>query len=584
MYKNQKTYFSDTITATPRDVIEKSNKIISERQNRKPQKIKVITKEKKKVKGVKELEREKLMKLYGKNNNMISLLILLLKRGENKKEKKQYKSKRIYGRGGYKQKGNDYLTKTQLDKQRKTETTKADKIKKDEVAFKESSKLLKQATNPNISPSQRQLLLEQAEKIASDRITEEEFEKYKGYVSGASAEPPTKRAVLDIKEAVQKEITKSEEFKREQLKKKQNEGRLKTKAEKDKRYKEFIDDIVFSEIIPKEERDDYFKRFKLDNPDISKPSYDSFMKLFNPKYSEFKKNFQDEGQQQAKKISKVQQRKLKIKEFIEAIKFTEQPSKRDLKKLVDDFKVKYPDIKNQPSKNELQSFIKITSVSDSGSEISKSADDMYLEVDDFINSNFKDKPSKDQVDIGLEKLTDFLSEKELEKSKTTKKEDKEKISKSIIYGTEQLALLTQRGQVISELDKRYPIEDLKQRKLPNFKDFSIYDDDYETEYLKRIKKEGAKVGTNYPELEYLGTPVKGSDSSSASEPAPEYVPDEEELEQSDQSILESPSQIRRQNQGRFDSESEQESSSSSSDSVGGVGGNLGDAIKAALGE
>lgn len=51
MYKNQKTYFSDTITATPRDVIEKSNKIISERQNRKPQKIKVITKEKKKLKA-----------------------------------------------------------------------------------------------------------------------------------------------------------------------------------------------------------------------------------------------------------------------------------------------------------------------------------------------------------------------------------------------------------------------------------------------------------------------------------------------------------------------------------------------------
>jgi hypothetical protein len=307
------------------------------------------------------------------------------------------------------------------------------------------------------------------------------------------------------------------------------------------------------------------------------------MKLFNPKYSEFKKNFQDEGQEQAKKISKVQQRKIKIKEFIEAIKFTEQPSKRDLKKLVDEFKVKYPDIKNIPSKNELQSFVKITSVSDSGSEISKSSDDMFLEVDDFINSNFKDKPSKNQVDIGLEKLTDFLSEKELEKSKTTKKEDKEKISKSITYGSEQLALLTQRGQVISELDKRYPIEDLKQEKLPNFKDFSIYDDDYETEYLKRIKKEGAKVGTNYPELEYLGTPVKGSDSSSASEPAPEYVPDAEELEQSeqsDQSILESPSQIRRQNQGQFDSES----ASSSSDSVGGVGGNLGDAIKAALGE
>ena len=421
MYKNQKYYFTEP--KFPDAVVLKSNKIISERINRKPQKIKLVKKEKKKVKGIKELEREKLMKLYGKNNNMIALLILLLKRADNKKDTKKYKSKGTYGRGGYRRKGNNYQTKTELDKQRKTETSKADKIKKDEQAFKASSKLLKEATNPNISPSQRKLLLEQAEKIAQDRITEEEFEKYKGYVSGASAEAPTKRAVLDIKVAVEKEIALQGDKNKAQLKEKQNKGRLDKKLEKDKRYKEFIDDIIFQDILSREDRDDFFKRFKTDNPDISKPSYDGFMKLFNPKYSDFKQNYQFVGQQQAKKISLIEKRKLKIKGFVESIKFSQNPSNKEIRDLVAKFKSDNPDIKNQPTQNEIISFIKISPGSDSGSD--KSQNNIQTDFDDMVNSTFKDN-SHTGMDDKLEKVKEYISKKENEKDKEQDKDKKKK--------------------------------------------------------------------------------------------------------------------------------------------------------------
>lgn len=568
MYKNQKYYFTEP--RFPDAVVLKSNKIIKEKINRKPQKIKVVKKdkkEKKKVKGIKELEREKLMKLYGKNNNMIALLILLLKRADNKKDKKQYKSKNIYGRGGWKRKGNNYQTKAQLDKERKEQTSRADKIAKDEKAFKESSKLLKQATNPNISPSQKKLLLEQAEKIASDRITEEEFEKYKGYVSGASAEPPTKKAVLDIKTAVEKEIAKSEEERVRKLKEKQNQGRLQKKLEKEKRYKEFIDDIVFTQLIPKEERDDFFERFKTDNPDITGPSYDGFMKIFNTKYKEFSKDVAKIGQDEAIKKGKVETRKTKMKDFIESIKFTEQPSKRRLKELVAEFKAKHPEVKNQPSKNELLNFVKITSVSDDGSEISQQSKDEYItDFDELVDKTFSNTPDRRNVQDGLESIQEFLTEKELEKSKTGDKELKKKLGSAITYGYEQLSLLTNRAKIIEYLDKSYPIEELNKSKLPDFKDFSVYDDDYENQYLKRIKKYAKRFGRDIPELDYIDI---DSDSS------------ESEYDSRSESKLETASEGSSDSSG---SEPTEESSTKSSDSAAGVGGDIGSAIKAALGE
>ena len=68
MYKNQKQYFSKPII--PKDVIEKS--VIKIKKSSKPKKNKIKTRTKvvikEKSKGVKQMEREKLMKTYGKNH------------------------------------------------------------------------------------------------------------------------------------------------------------------------------------------------------------------------------------------------------------------------------------------------------------------------------------------------------------------------------------------------------------------------------------------------------------------------------------------------------------------------------------
>ena len=305
MYKNQQRYF--TKISIPVDVIDKSNRIIKERIDRKPQKLVIKKKvDVKKKKGIKELEREKLMKLYGKSNNMISLLIFLLKRGENKKDKTQYKPKSQYGRRGYR-KGNNYQTKSQLDKERKDKSKKADIIAKDKKAFTDAGKLIQKANSPTSTPNQRQLYLQQAEKIAKDRLVEADYEKYSKYVSGPSAEISA-RKVLDVKEAVEKELQKADIDRKKELKERQNLGREKAKKEKDESYGKFIDLINFEEKLKPVEREKFYEEYKNDYPDILKPSKITFMNLLNKKYKVFVDSIEEVGIEAVVKESKKEKR------------------------------------------------------------------------------------------------------------------------------------------------------------------------------------------------------------------------------------------------------------------------------------
>ena len=96
MYKNQKIYFSKPII--PNETLNKS--LIKINKPKPKKQIKIKKKEEQiKPKSSKQIETEKLLKIYGKNNNMISLLIYLLKRKDE--TKKRYKTKSTY-RMGYK--------------------------------------------------------------------------------------------------------------------------------------------------------------------------------------------------------------------------------------------------------------------------------------------------------------------------------------------------------------------------------------------------------------------------------------------------------------------------------------------------
>ena len=196
MYKNQKRYFSKPII--PPEVIEKSMVKIRTQQKPKKSKIKSKTKViiKQKTKKQKEIEKEKLLKLYGKNNNLISLLIYLLKRRDEKIPKSKYKRKGTYGRGGYK-KGKQYQTRMEVDKERLKE-------KKDIDKKKTFNKLAKIAEEAKKEPSDvlKAKKLKEAEDIANQYLTDLDYEKYSKFLTEEERRP---QAILGIKKAIEEE-------------------------------------------------------------------------------------------------------------------------------------------------------------------------------------------------------------------------------------------------------------------------------------------------------------------------------------------------------------------------------------------
>ena len=579
MYKNQQTYFPSAginLNTIPEKVIDKS--IIKIKSDRKPQKIKKIKKDviKKKTKGIKELEREKLMKLYGKNNNMISLLIFLLKRKDDKKDKdkKQYKSKRAYGRGGYK-KGNQYQTKTQLDKERKTDVKKAEEIQKNNKTFKETSKLLQKAQDPLTTQTEREQLIKQAEKLAKERLTDLDFEKYGGYVSGPE-EQKSARAILDIKEAVEKEKLASNEERIKLLKAKQNQGRLDKKAEKDQSYIDYIAQYRFVDKLSQKDKIKIFEDYKTQNPQIDKPSKVGFLNLFQEKYKEFEEQVDLKGQAQVLKEGKEKDRLEKLEYFIKAIGDVDGfgskvPSNKQVKKAIDEFVAQFPDIKKLPTKKEvkdIQAQHLAEQVPIIGAPSSVSGDSNistnFKKVDDILEG---DVNNYDDTKKNIDKVQEYLSKLEQKEFKQEDDEKRKTIEKEITGGYESLSTYKKRADILEAIESKYPVDEIG---MPNFKDFTIGDDEYEANIFTKLTR---LKGYDFPELsQYVddfssetsdissdssGRPLSGSTARAAQEArararATDNPP-------SVQSVLENPDQIRREREGRFGSESDSKS-------------------------
>jgi len=180
MYKNQKTYFSKP--NIPQEVIEKS---IIKMNKPKPKKQKTKSKVvDKKEKSLKQQNIDKLMKTYGKNNNMISLLIYLLKHKDQ--GKRQYKTKSSY-RMGYK-KGNSYTTKAQLTKERKKE----DKAQEGKAVHSKISQKIAEANKSKLQGDSRKEaeLLKQALKISEDYLTTEDYDNYGKFLTAEERKNP----------------------------------------------------------------------------------------------------------------------------------------------------------------------------------------------------------------------------------------------------------------------------------------------------------------------------------------------------------------------------------------------------------
>ena len=518
MYKNQKIYFPTAganMNNIPNKVIDKSIKKII--KDRKPQKVIKIKKDKpkpKKTKGIKELEKEKLMKLYGKNNNMISLLIFLLKRKDEKKDKKTYKRKSTYGRGGYK-KANQYQTKTQLDKERKAESKKEENLKKNNTTFKSVDKLIQKAQAPLTTQTEREKLIQEAEKIAKARITELDYQKYSGYIGGEEEEK-TARAILSIKEAVEKEGSKNQTEKIRLLKEAQNKGRKLKQDEKEKRYIDYIAKFIFTEKLTEDKiKGEIFQDFKDQNPDIIKPSKVGFLNLFKIDYKKFLEDFDIKGQEQILKEGKEKDRLEKVNSFIRIQNYSEKPSKNQLNQLIADFETNYPMFK-KPTKKEFKSiYAEIEKEQEDVESVSSNDSD---DIDRLLSKNYK---TIENVDSNIDKFKELLTQKEVKQHKELNKEKNQKLEKQITEGYEDLNNIIKRGEVLRAISKRYPIEEIKD--LPDFTDFSIENKDYETEILTGIAN---LTGYDFTELnEY-----KDSDKSVSSKESEIVLRTDEEKE------------------------------------------------------
>ena len=471
MYKNQKQYFSKPII--PEDVIEKS--VIKIKKSSKPKKNKIKTRTKvvikEKSKGVKQMEREKLMKTYGKNNNMISLLILLLKRGDDKKDKKQYKPKSTYKRGGYK-KQNQYQTRSQVDKERNKGKTK----KQTEDFFKNTSKDLKEA-DKETSEVLKKAKLKKIDEDVAKFLTDLDYETYG---KGLSPEDRQPRIILELKKTAEESVLKAEEERKLNLKKAQNKGRDEAKLKKDKIYTDFVDGIVFTDKMSKAERSVFFDTFKADNPDFTKAKKGIFDKFLDTKYKIFRDSLKTES------IEDVNKRELKIKrdnlikQFVEDKNVT-SISKKQSQEFIQEFKANNPDLEI-PSKAELTKYIVV------GDSVKKPR---RTKLDVAIDSLFVDEP--DNTLQGANKritvMNDFITKKDREKitklqSKSNKSEEEikelERLEKQIQEADDYKSSITRKRDILQEFMEwpDFP-KKLKSNQLPDIIDVDKSDEDYE---------------------------------------------------------------------------------------------------------
>lgn len=273
MFKNQKTYFSKP--NIPPEVIEKTmikmNKPKSKKQIKKDKKVS------KPDKSIKQQNIDKLMKTYGKNNNMISLLIYLLKNKDQ--NKRQYKTKSTY-RAGYK-KGNSYQTKSQITTQRKNEV----KTEKDKKVRSDLTKLVVEADKSKLKgdTGKEAELLKQVNTTLKKYLTEEDYENFGKFLTPEQRK--NKLFLEGLKKSTEEKIIQAEEDRKTLLKDKQTAGRKIAEVTKEKEMNEYISGLLFEEKQTQSDFNKIFDDFKQQGK--SPPtaySKSKFMSLLKPKY------------------------------------------------------------------------------------------------------------------------------------------------------------------------------------------------------------------------------------------------------------------------------------------------------------
>lgn len=322
MFKNQKTYFSKP--NIPPEVIEKTMiKINKPKPKQQKKKVKGIDK---KPKSVKQQNIDKLMRTYGKNNNMISLLIYLLKNKDQ--NKRQYKTKSTY-RMGYK-KGNTYQTKSQVEKQRKNEV----KTEKDKQVRKDLTRLVVEADKSKLKgdTGKEAELLKQVNTTLKKYLTEEDYENFGKFLTPEQRK--NKLFLEGLKKSTEEKILQAEEDRRKLLKDKQIAGRKQAEAIKEQEMIDYINGLLFQNKQTQSDFNKLFDDFKQNGKSPPNAySKSKFMKLLKPKYqSDLEEALKLEDIEKQKEKEKFEKEKL-IAEFWKDKIYEATPSKTEFKKI-----------------------------------------------------------------------------------------------------------------------------------------------------------------------------------------------------------------------------------------------------------
>ena len=341
MYKFQKIYFSKP--NIPDEVIKKSLMKVNIKEKQK-KKIKKISRVKEKTKSTRQQETEKLIKKYARNNNMISLLILLLKRKDE--TKRQYKTKSSY-RSGYK-KSQNYQTRTSINKERTTDQRKAEGKK----TFTNVSSLLNEAQNEaRLGNSKKeQELLKKALKISENYLTEQDYETYGKFLTLEEKKNP--ELISRMKKSAEEAIIQAEGKRKIELKSKQNEGREQKRLLKEQEIQNYIDSLTITTTLNTSEVNKIFDDFKsssLKEP-ITSYSKSAFTKILKQK-----KN--DRTPKEKKKDESKPIKKTLLNEFLEKDTYNNNINGIDeqikfLKKIAKGEEIKITKLKNKSNKTE----------------------------------------------------------------------------------------------------------------------------------------------------------------------------------------------------------------------------------------
>ena len=479
MYKNQKIFFSKPII--PDEVLNKSLIKIN-----KPKPKKQIKKKEEQIKpkSGRQLETEKLLKYYGRNNNMISLLIYLLKRKDESKTR--YKTKSTY-RMGYK-KSQNYQTRTQINKERLSDTRKIEGKK----TFDSISKLLNQAQlQGGLGNSRKeQELLIKALKISENYLTNQDYETYGKFLTAEERKNP--ELIARMKKSAEEQIIKAEEKRKIDLKAKQNLGREQKKLSKEKEMKDYIDGYLFTGKLSSAEFNKIFDDFKtigLKEP-ITSYAKSTFNKFLKEKYDiEIVKLQSLSDVEKQKEIEK--QRLIKQQQdFWKNKKYDTSPSKNAIKDIRREY---FTAFGKTLSKEEILGLITIKSAEP---ESESGGIKNVFSIEEFLKGDRTNDISGIQKTIGkvseLKNNDDKIKLEKLKK-KTGRSVEEEKeldaLDKRIKYLQDYNELLSQRQSILQDfIDSGLITKDTKAEFLPDATDESITNDEYEAQ-LKDLNQQ-----------------------------------------------------------------------------------------------